>query len=540
MSKRKIYIEMQLKGEIVEGVPEHSIFSRRSRTALPDILELLDRAAKDKRVVALSLTLHGLDAGWARLGGVRRALAAFRGGGKPVYCYLQEGGNAEYFLASACDRIYMPPASRLNLVGLAAEAFFLRDVLDRFGIEAQLQSVGEYKSAAETFTRTGMSPPAREQVDQLLDDHYTALCDALGDRGFGPGEAARIIDSGPFTSREAAAQKLLDGVCYADEIEDKMAEAFGRKIRPVPAAKYFKGEGFLKTLLTFRRSRIAVIGVEGHIDPGESRRSQTGRAVTGAETVVRFLDHAAESRRVRAIVMRIDSPGGSALGSDLIWRKVHLVRKLKPVVASFGDVAASGGYYIAAPASHIVAEPTSITGSIGVLSGKFVARELMRRLAVRRESVQRGAHAQLDSLFSEFTAEEAERLYGQMQEFYREDFLKKVAEGRDLTAETVDGVGRGRVWSGARAREHRLVDALGGFPEAVRKARELAGIPESRKVRVVHYYRHRKLWERFVPDLHSPILARIVPPSVLDSADTIGQVARQALLLVMPFEIRIR
>jgi protease-4 len=540
VSKKKAYLELVLKDEIVEGQAEFSIFTRKSRTSLQAILEALHRASKDPRIAALWLTLGPLDSGWARSGDLRRAFLSFRRSGKPIYCFLPEAGNEEYYLASACDHIFMPPAAHLNLIGLSAEVFFLRDVLDRFGITAQLQSIGEYKSAAEMFTRTGMSPPAREQLELLLNDHYEELCLALEDRGFSRDEVTAKIDSGPYTAREALAQKLLDGICYQDEMADKLKEALGKGVHGLSADKYFRGDGFLKQLFTYRRARIAIIDIQGHIDSGESRRNQAGRIITGADTVGMFLDHAKDSKRIRAILLRINSPGGSGLASDHIWRKVSLLSKNKPVVVSFGDVAASGGYYIAAHASCILAERTSITGSIGVLAGKFVARELMHRFAIRRESIRRGLHAGYASPFSEFTEAEADQLHRQIEEFYREDFIKKVAEGRKLDAESVDKVGRGRVWSGARAKENRLVDEIGGLLEAIQKARELAHIPETKKVRVVHYLRHRKLWERFIPDLRSPIMAKFLPQSALDAVSMVEQVGKQAILLVMPFRIRIR
>jgi protease-4 len=238
--------------------------------------------------------------------------------------------------------------------------------------------------------------------------------------------------------------------------------------------------------------------------------------------------------------VRINSPGGSGLASDLVWRKILLSGKKKPVIVSFGDVAASGGYYVASAASHILAEPTSITGSIGVLAGKFVARELMNRLSIHRESFQRGEHAEYGSLFTEFTVEEAERLNRQMLEFYREDFLKKVALGRKMAEEAVDQVGRGRVWSGRRAKEHNLVDEIGGISEAIQRARRLADIDESKKIRVVHYYKRRKLWERLMPDFQSPIMARLFPQPAMDVLGIIDDLGRQEILLMMPFQIRIR
>ena len=335
-------------------------------------------------------------------------------------------------------------------------------------------------------------------------------------------------------------QKLLDEICYQDEVGDRLKEKLGKKIRPVPANKYFTGDGFIKRMLTFRRARIAVINVNGHIDSGESRRNHAGRNIAGAETIVGFLDHANQSRRARAIVLRIDSPGGSGIASDIIWRKISVIAKTKPVVVSFGDVAASGGYYIAAPASHIIAEPTSITGSIGVLAGKFVARELMTRLSIHREFLHRGEHAGYESLFSEFSSEESERLLRQIKEFYTEDFLKKVADGRKMDEKEVDRVGRGRVWSGRQAKEHNLVDAIGGFSEAVRQARKLARIKDSKKTRIVHYYKRRKIWERLMPDFRSPFAMGLIPHSLRDAVEIAERIGQQSILLLMPFHIRIR
>jgi protease IV len=540
VAKKKLFLELLLKDEIVEGHAESSLFSRKARTSLHDVVELLRRAARDRSIAALSLTLEPLESGWARLSDIRRALLLFRQSGKPIYCFMQDGGNAEYYLASACSCIFMPPAANLRLVGLSAEAFFLRDVLDRFGIKADLQSMGEYKSAAEMFTRTRKSEPAREQMEVLLDDSYEELCTALQDRGFSREEIAGHISQGPYTAREALQRKLLDGVCYRDEIADKLKSDLGKKLHAAAAEKYFRGDGLFRRLLTFRRARIAIINVLGQIDTGESRRNQAGRNVAGAETLQAFLDHADRARRVRAIILRIDSPGGSGIASDLIWRKISLVGKHKPVVASFGNVAASGGYYIAAAASHILAESTSITGSIGVLAGKVVARELLNRLAIHRETVQRGTHAGYESLFSEFSKEESERLRQQISEFYRQDFLKKVADGRKMSEDAVDQAGRGRVWSGRRARDQKLVDEIGGLCEAIQCARKLAGIPDSKRVRVVHYYRHRKFWERLMPDFRSPVMAKIISQPALEIVDVLEQISRQGLLLLMPFRIRIR
>lgn len=539
--KKKFYLEINLKEEIVEGRPEYSFFARRERTALQDVLEILHHATSNPKIAAISLTIDHLICGWARLSNLRRALQVFRRSGKPIYCFLESGGNPEYYLASVCDQIFMAPAASLHLVGLTAEAFFFRNILDRFGVEPQLQTVGEYKSAAEMFTRTGMSPQAREQWEALLDDHYETFLVAMAEsRGLSREEVSAIIDSGPFTVREAVKERLLDGACYQDEVVEKLKEKLGDKIFPLPAAKYPTSDGFFKRLLTFRRPRIAILDVIGTIDSGESRRDRLGRQVAGAETIGKFLDHARDARKIRAVVLRVDSPGGSALASDLIWRKVTLLRKKKPVVASFSDVAASGGYYIAAAASRIYAEPTSITGSIGVLGGKFVARELISRLAIQRESIRRGAHAEYESLFSPFSQAEAGHLERQLQEFYREDFVKKVADGRKMSEEAVDAVGRGRIWSGYRAKSHELVDEIGGLSEAIEEARKLAQIPDRKKIRLLHYYRRRRLREMFMPQVTASAHAELLPQSALDWVEFLQRLARNTVLLLLPFDIRIR
>ncbi len=541
MRKKRYYLDMTLKDEIVEGRPESSIFSRRTRTALVDLLEVLRRARENPRVAAFALTIDNITSGWARIAALRRALLAFRHNGKPIYCFLQGGGNLEYYLASACDQIYMASGASLLVVGLAVEAFFFREVLDKCGVEAQLQTVGEYKSAAEMFTRSGMSPQAREQMSALLEDHCEVFRAGIAEgRGLPPAEITSLIDSGPFTVREAVARKLLDGVAYQDEVVEKLKEKVGRPLNPLTVDKCGTSDGFFKRLVTFQRPKIALLDVTGMIDSGESRRDRTGRQIAGAETIGKFLDHAREARKIRAVVLRVDSPGGSALASDVLWRKVSLLREKKPVVASFGDVAASGGYYLAAAASRIIAESTSVTGSIGVLGGKFVARELMNRLAIHRESIRQSEHADFESLFSPFSQAEAERLGKQLHEFYREDFVKKVAGGRNMCEEAVDEAGRGRVWSGQRAREHGLVDEIGGPLEAVREARRLARIPDRKKFRLVHYYRRRTLREKLVDELVSNARGDSMTHAAMDFWDLLRRLARSTIMLWLPFEIRIR
>jgi len=537
----ELYLDLRLKGEICEGKSEHSYFSQRPKTALQDVLEVLSTAARRSRIKALVLKLDQPSAGWSTLCSIRRALVEFRRSGKMIFCHLEREGNASYYLANACDRILLAPVADLRLIGLAAEVFFFRELLNRFGFAPHLHAVGDYKSAAEIFTRTGMSPPAREQMEALLDDIYQELCRAIAEnRGLNPQEVSDKIDHGPYTAREAVANGLVDGLCYEDEIPQQLEEKIGAGLRAVNSSRLRRG-GFFRRLVGWRRPRIAVIDVLGIIAAGETRKGMAGRLIAGAETISKFLDHARKSRRIRAVVLRINSPGGSGLASDAIWHRVAQLSESKPVVASFGDIAASGGYYLAAPATAIVAESISITGSIGVLGGKLVAAELIRQLSVHRESVHRGAHAEFDSAFVPFSAEEAEKLSRQLQEFYREDFVGRVASGRKLAADAVDRAAGGRIWSGMRARDLGLVDLLGGPMEAVCEARRLAGIPDTKKIRLVRYLRKRRLWELLIPNLGvAQVAAGKLPESALELMDAAQVLDGERLLLWTPYDIRIQ
>jgi protease-4 len=539
--KKKYYLELHLKEEIVEGRPEYTFFTKTTKTALLDVLDMLQLASRARRVAALVLTLENLDLGWARISNLRRALELFRGAGKRIFCYLVRGGNAEYYLATACDHILMSPASDLHLVGLTAETFFFRQALDRFGIQAQIRGVGQYKSAAETLTRSTMSAPAREQLEALLDDHYEEFCRSIREgRHWSQEDVVSIINGGPYTAREAAQKGLIDGMCYQDELEEKLQKYLGEKVKPRPAQKYRIRDGFFRRLLTYRRPRIAVIDILGLIVSGESRRDRFGRHISGEETVKRFLQHAKKSNSIRAVVLRVDSRGGTGLASDQLWREISLLREKKPVVASLGDVAASGGYYVSSAATAIMAEKTSIAGSIGVLGGKVVARELMAQLSINRESVRRGTHADYSSLFAAFTPEDEKRLELQLEEFYRENFLKKVALGRQMEETSVDEAGQGRIWSGQRSHTLHLTDKIGGVLEAIEEARKLAGIPPQKKIRRVHYLRRRHFREMLAPEFVPHLGLASLPQATLEMLDLLELTFNNDVLLWTPFRISIR
>jgi protease-4 len=454
--------------------------SGRGRLTLYTVVEAITRAADDDRVGAIVLHVDGVDWGWAKLAEVRDALARFQEAGKPIYASLSGGGEAEYLLASSAAVVSMPPTARLQLDGLSASVMFLRGTFDKLGVSPNFVHVGRYKSAVEGYTRTGMSPPAREALDALLDDTYRLLVDSLAAaRGGSPEDLRSLMEEGPYEAAEALERGLVDTLLYRTEL-DSLAT--------------FQGEARLSTM-PFRRyaerarrgvrhgSRVALITAAGTIAPGRSRVGVDGEWILGAETLIESLHEARERRSIKAVVLRIDSPGGDAQASDQIWSEVERCRATKPVIASFSDYAASGGYYIAMGADSIVSSPATLTGSIGIYGGKMNVMGLLDKLGVSVETVTRGPRAAMLSPFSDFTPEEAQRYERHLEDFYRV-FVGKVADNRGMTPEEVDSIAQGRVWTGIAAQERGLVDALGGFERALAMSRARAGLPEDEELEV--------------------------------------------------------
>ncbi|MBI4483936.1 MAG: signal peptide peptidase SppA [Acidobacteria bacterium] len=522
--KKAFYLELRLRGEIVEGRPEMTFFSRKEKYDIRWILDALERAAGDRRIVAAILKVERPELGWGRLQDIRRALEKFRRSGRPAWLYMESGGNKEYYLATGADRILMPPTGNLDIVGLNAEVTYFRSLLDRLGIEPDLAQIGRYKTAGEIFTRSSMSDEQREVLNSLLDDLFEQVLDACEQgRKLSRDQWRQIIDGAPYTARQAVELGCIDRVAYEDEVEPLLQAELGGKLKRLPFEKYSPRDGFLRRLL-LRRPKVALVHVVGPIASGETRRTRGRRIITGSETISQFLGHARKSRAIRSVVIRVDSPGGSALASDIIWREIQLTRQKKPVVVSMGDVAASGGYYVSLGAQRIFAEPGTLTGSIGVIGGKVNLEGLLQKFGIQRESVRRGTHAQFFSFSRSFTDEERTRLQQMMEEFYRHDFLKKVMESRGLSESEAEQVAGGRVFTGRQSLAHGLVDSLGGLNQALDEAKRLAGIPERRRVRVVQYVRRRRLRDLLGLDW-APATSRLFE--------------REPFLALMPFHLDI-
>ena len=361
---------------------------------------------------------------------------------------------------------------------------------------SQLFNIGAYKSAAEVFQREGMSESSREMADLILADLQGRLVEAVAKkRDVTPGRVQEWIDHGPYTSRKALGAGLIDGISYEDELS-LMLEMQFPGIREVLSVKSKPRDGLFKRSVTFYRPQIALILAEGVIMSGHSRRARGHWPILGAETLISQLRDAKHRRRVRAIVLRINSPGGSTLASDLIWREIRLADQKKPVIITFGNVAASGGYYVATAARRILANPSTLTGSIGVIGGKFNIEQLLSKIGITTDAVEKGARSGYASATRPFSRDEAQTMQGQMRDFYEDLFLPKVAASRSRSIGEIRRLAEGRVWTGAQAHFNGLIDAIGGLDEALRMARELTELTE-KKSRILTYVQRRSLLDFF-------------------------------------------
>jgi protease-4 len=435
------------------------------------LLRRLQALRTDPEIAAVAVKIEGLPLGAGRIEELRGALAAIAER-RPVLAYLTGGGTREYWLATAATAIAVPPGATVDVSGLAVSRLYLRDALARLGVAFEVVARGPFKSAPEPLVRDEGSPEAREMTDALLDDVFARfVADVAAARRLPPERVRALVDEALLSSDEARRAGLVDEVLWPDEVEGWARARTGRRVR---LADGYRPDPERVAQRWGRPAIVEVIRVDGTLVPGRSRSAPAGRELlAGAETIATQLRRAAEDRQVKAIVLRVDSPGGDGLASDLVWREVVRARRKKPVVASMGDVAASGGYLVASAAEAIVAEPSTLTGSIGVFALKPDLSGLLEKLHVAREAHPRGQNAQLASVAKPWTPAERRAVERQVDVFYGL-FLDRVAEGRKLAREEVERVAGGRVWTGRQALDRRLVDALGSLQDAVALARERA------------------------------------------------------------------
>jgi protease-4 len=494
-------------------------------------IDSLRKAKVDTRVSGLVIRPAAAGALWAQVQEIRGAIEDFKTSGKPVTAFLEAGSAQEYYLASVADRIAMMPAGQLDLAGLASYEVFFRGALDKIGVFPDLLHIGDYKTASNTFTEKTFTPAHREMTTAMNKDWYDELVRAVGQ--------GRKLDA-------SAARAVVDGGPYEDQLDDKA---------PIQGTRRLEADAYASVPVSLgprdSGGRIALLYATGTIASGTSSFDGPGGMVVGSDTLVQWLRKVRVDPGIRAVVLRVDSPGGSAIASEVIWRELMLTRDVKPLVVSMGDVAASGGYYIAAPAHAIVAEPGTITGSIGVVTGKFVVQGGLEKLGITTGTVKAGPSADIYSPFRPFLPAERARLEDQMQATY-ELFLSRVATGRNQPADKIDAIAKGRVWTGHQARELGLVDELGGLQDAMRIAKQRAKLDPKQEVDLVVYPAKRSFYELVSNPFGMAAEAALLGPAALErharsaifvrpevrlvesSLATIGRFRRGELLMLMP------
>ena len=531
-----------LFGDIVEG--------------LAACMDRLHQAARDKSIKGVILHIDGVEIGWARLNELQSAIAEVKASGKPIWARMNDGGNKDYLLAASCDRILMPESGTLMLTGLRAEVMFYKNLFEMLDVKADMLRVGAFKSAAEPYTRSEMSPEFRQEMEEILDDYYATMVSQIAAARKLPEEKVKaIIDEGLFSASHAKELGLIDDVAYHDQVSGLIANgdaSLDVRIRDDYRKKKASAELDLFTLMeilsgssaqtTSTRPRIAVLRLEGAIVSGSSPMSLFSEAAISSDRIVPLIEKLGKDDNVKAIILRVDSPGGSALASDLIWRALEATGK--PVVASMGDTAASGGYYISMGADAIFAEPGTLTGSIGVLGGKIALDGLMQKLGVTTSVIQRGKNSGVMSFNTAFSDSEREAMQQMLNTVY-DLFTKKAATGRHMEHAALEKLARGRVYTGRQAKEIGLVDQLGTLADAVAYTRKLVGDGEG------------KLELEDLPKPQSPLellmgqtnparqpyaaWAELLPESArpaLRNFSVLQQIADEPVLLILPFNVR--
>ncbi len=499
----KSVVVMEVGGSLPDYVPSDPIGNRilgRDDDSLTKLVMEIRKAKVDKRVGGVLLKVTSLGVAWGKTDEIREAIADYRTSGKPVFAFLESTGNKEYYLATACDKIFVVPEGDIFITGLAANVLFFRGSLDKLGVEADVLKIGKYKNAPDQFTRKEMSEAHREVVNAILDDTFNRYVDAIArTRNKSVEDVRALIDNAPLSPEQAREANLIDGALYRDQVDEEFRKQLNyeaeEKLRIVTASEY---EDVTPESLNLNTGseRIAVIYAPGTITGGESSTGATQS--TGSDTILKALKTAAKDKTIKAVVLRVDSPGGTSVASDVIYHAVEVLKQTgKPVVVSMGDYAASGGYYIAANADRIVAEPSTVTGSIGVFIGKPVVKGLYDWIGVTNEYVLRGKNAGLFRESEKFSDSERAVVEARLQDSYYNAFVPKVARGRKRDPEYIDSIAQGRVWSGAQARERGLVDEFGGLERAVQIAKELAGISSEKEVRRVVLPTPRTFLEKF-------------------------------------------
>jgi protease IV len=500
-------------GELFEIVPDDvfQFVSRSEARTVRGYVEALRKAKVDRRITAVLLAPRPLSSPfWGKVQELHEALLDFKTSGKPVYAFLEYGGDREYYLATAADKVFLVPTATLDLTGVATYEVFLRGTLDWVGTYPDLLHIGDYKTAINIFTEKTFTPAHREMSASLNRDQFEQLVRAVADgRQKTEAEVRTAIDEGPHLPEDALRHGLVDDLAYADELDDLVGDVGAPgTLRLVESDEYARVSW--ESLGVQRRHKIAVLNAVGAITGGKSRFDPINGPIVGSDSLVEYIRRIRADPSIRAIILRIDSPGGSSTASDVIWRELTITKNGangKPIIVSMSDLAASGGYYIAMAGDVVVAQPGTLTGSIGIYTGKYVTGGSFEKLGANIEAVSDGRHAEIYSPDRQFTPEERTKVQASMQAFY-DQFVEKVAEARQTTPEKVDQIAQGRVWTGQQAKQVGLVDQLGGMQMAVAAAKQRARIAADEEVELVIYPPRRSFYEVLSESLDQPSATR--------------------------------
>jgi len=551
---------LKLSGDLPDYVPDEplaKLFGVQQQQSFSNVLTQLRKAKIDNRISAVMLDIDFPMIGWGKADELRDAVKEFKSSGKPVYAYMEIGTNREYYLATSADKIFLPPPGDLYVNGFAAEAMFYKGSLDKLGIETDVIQIGpKYKNAPDEYTKKEMGEGQREVINAVIDQYYGRMSDAIVEsRKKNAADIQGIIDNAPYNATQAKEIGLIDDTLYREQVYDELKNRLGYKqddkLRTISGSQYRDIPS--DSLGLNKGERVAVIYASGAINIGHSTSSPLSGSMVGSDTIVKAVNDAANDSSIKAIVLRVDSPGGSALASDLMWKSLEDAKAKKPVVVSMSDVAASGGYYISCNANKIVAEPSTITGSIGMFTGKPVLRGLYDWLGITNQYVTKGKNAGIFNETEHWTPEEKAKMTESANHVYYDNFVPKVAKGRNKTNEEVDTLGQGRVWTGMQAKENGLIDEFGGLEKAIDIAKQLANLPADKDVHRVVFPEPRPLLESYFgsDDDSTDLKAEQAKAAIIS---TLPEGARDALkysalfdrlsqgdaLLMMPYELKIK
>jgi protease IV len=551
-----------------EGPGQPGIFGEMSPN-LSKVIERMDKAAADDKIFGIVIHIDDAELGRGKVDELRAAIARVHKAGKKVYADLYETRSPGYLLACACDEIIMPPVSELTVSGVRLEIMYYKGLLDKLGIKADMLQMGDFKGAAEPMTRDKMSPEFRKQTELVVDDYYQQLVEIIStERKLDAGKVKDLIDEGLFTAAHAKEVGLIDQMAYFDEFRKDLAqkqhvdevalvEDYGKQQLEDEDLSGFAGFMKMFELISGAEPRgkassaqkIAIVYAVGEINSGESKGGGFSSEKLGSETIIKALREAEKDPKVAAIVLRVDSPGGSAMASDLMWRDITRIKAKKPIVASMGDIAASGGYYISMGCTKIFAEPGTLTGSIGVVGGKLALKGLFDKVGLSTDSISRGKNNSWMSSDEPFSDSEREVLTRLMKDCYKQ-FTEKAAQGRNLPIGDMDSLAGGRLYSGRMAKQSKLVDELGTLDDAVAEAKKLAGLKSDEKVEKLILPKPRSFLEELFGGPLMQSEAKMIPSSMagpmgqlLDQFQATQEFAKlfsEPTVLVMPYRVQIK